>query len=142
MPPVPINYIAVLAAAAASIILGFVWYGALFGKQWRGLMGFTYEKMEELKARGVGTSYALMIIGALVMSYVLAHALIFASSYLNVSGATAGLVAGFWNWLGFIAPVTIGTVIWEGKPWRLWLLNNAYQLLSLLLMGIILAVWP
>lgn len=42
----------------------------------------------------------------------------------------------------FIAPVTLGVVLWEGKPWKLWVLNNGYQLLSLLVMGVILAIWP
>jgi len=41
------------------------------------------------------------------MSYVLAHELIFASVYLKVSGVSAGLMCGFFNWLGFIAPVTL-----------------------------------
>lgn len=50
-------------------------------------------------------------------------------------------MVGFWNWLGFVAPVTLGGVLWEGKPWKLWGLNNGYQLLSLLVMGVILALW-
>ena len=93
------------------------------------------------KTKSMNQLYAMAFVGSLVMSYVLAHALVFASSYLNVSGTQAGLMAGFWNWLGFIAPVTLGSVLWEGKPWKLWVLNNSYQLLTLLLMGVILATW-
>lgn len=51
-------------------------------------------------------------------------------------------MAGFWNWLGFIAPVTLGVVLWEGKPWKLWVLHNAYYLLALLVMGVILGLSP
>jgi hypothetical protein len=58
-----------------------------------------------------------------------------------MSGMPAGLMCGFWNWLGFIAPVTLGTVLWEGKPWKLWALTNGYYLFSLLIMGVILAFW-
>ena len=141
MPVVPINYVAVLAAAVASMVLGSVWYGPLFGKQWMALSGKSMADMDAAKKKGMGKSYAFMFVGSLVMSYVLAHALVFASAYLKVSGVNAGLMAGFWNWLGFIAPVTLGVVLWDGKPWKLWILNNAFQLLSLLVMGVILAVW-
>lgn len=51
-------------------------------------------------------------------------------------------MAGFWNWLGFVAPVTLGAVLWEGKHWKLWFLNNGYYLVTLLLMGAVLALWP
>ncbi len=136
--PVPINYLAVLACAVASMVIGFVWYGPLFGKKWMKLSGINPESG---KKSGMSASYALMFVGSLVMAYVLAHALVFAATYLKASGVSAGLTAGFWNWLGFIAPVTLGSVLWEKKPWSLWILNNAYQLLTLLVMGIILSLW-
>lgn len=138
---VPINYLAVLAGAVASMTLGFVWYGPLFGKQWIALSGMTPEEMEAAKTKGMAKEYALTFVGSLAMSYVLAHAIVFASAYFSFGGVRAGLAAGFWNWLGFIAPVTLGTVLWERKPWKLWFLNNAYQLLTLLVMGTILALW-
>jgi len=138
---VPVNYFAVLLAAAVAIVLGFLWYGPLFGKTWMDLIGFSKEKMSKEQKGNMGKSYLLMTAGTLLMSYVLAHALVFASAYLSVEGFPAGIMTGFWNWLGFIAPVTLGSVLWEGKPWKLWVLNNGYQLLSFLLMGSVLAVW-
>ena len=150
--PVPINYLAVFGAAAASMVLGAIWYGPLFSTRWVELSGMTPETIAAAKAKGMGKSYALAAIGSLVMAYVLAHSFVFASSYLMLASSAigpgpnaaiaAGLMVGFWNWLGFIAPVTLGAVLWEGKPWKLWLLNNAYYLLSLLVMGMILALWP
>lgn len=138
---VPINHLAVLVAAVASMVLGALWYGPIFGKTWVTLSGFTKEKMAEAQAKGMGKSYAVTFVGSLLMSYVLAHAIIFAGAYFKMEGVGAGLMSGFWNWLGFIAPVTAGAVLWEGKPWRLWFLNNAFNLLSLLIMGVILALW-
>ncbi len=82
-----------------------------------------------------------MFVGSLLMAFVLAHALIFASNYLKIFDVSAGLTGAFWKWLGFIAPVTLGSVLWEGKSWKLWFLNNGYYLLSLIVMGVILAVW-
>ena len=138
---VPINYLAVLAAAIANMVIGSVWYGPLFGKQWLAWSGMTMEKMTETKKKGMGKSYALMFVGSLVMYYVLAHALVFASAYLNAAGPAAGAMAGFWNWLGFIAPVTLGMVLWDGKPWKLWVLTNGYQLVALVVGGVILGIW-
>lgn len=141
MSVVPINYLAVLLCGIASVVLGSLWYGPLFGKQWMALSGMTHEQIEQGKSKSMVKLYALAFIGSLVMAYVLAHALLFASAYFNAGGLSAGLMAGFWNWLGFIAPVTLGAVLWEGKPWKLWALNNGYQLLLLLIMGVILATW-
>ena len=137
MPQVPINYLAVLGAALASMALGALWYGPLFGKEWAKLAGVSLSGPKPK----MGKSYALMFVGALLMSYVLAHSLVFASAYLGASGPSAGIMVGVWNWLGFIAPVTLSSVLWEGKLWKLWFLNNGYYLILLAGMGIILSVW-
>ncbi len=134
MKAVPVNYLAVLVAALANYIIGAIWYSALFRKSWTKLMG-----MSEMKVSVA--SVIVGIVGALLMSYVLDHALIFANTYMGTSGVGAGLIVGALNWLGFIAPVTIGVVTYEKKPFSLWLINGGYWLVSLLVMGIILAVW-
>jgi len=133
--------LAVIAAALANMAIGFVWYGPLFGKTWMKLSGITPDKIDAAKASGMGKTYLLGLLGSLVMSYVLAHAVVFAASYFKMSGVSAGLMSGFWNWLGFIAPVTLGAVLWEGKSWSLWMLMNGYYAVSLLVMGAILSVW-
>jgi len=137
VPIVSVNYLAVLAAGIVSIVLGFLWFGPLFGKQWTSLMGFDKKKMEEAKKKGMGRTYAIMIIGTLVTSYVLAHFV----DYLDATNISGALQAAFWIWLGFIATVMLGSVLWEGKPWKLYFLNAAYWLVNLAVMAIILAVW-
>jgi hypothetical protein len=138
MKQVPINYLAVVAAALASMVIGFVWYGPLFGKTWMKLSGIAQGKRDPA---GMGKTYVLALVGSVVMSYVLAHSLVFASAYYGMGGVSAGLMSGFWNWLGFIAPVTLAAVLWEGKPWKLWVLTNGYYLVTLLVMGTMLSVW-
>ena len=138
---VPINYLAVIVSTFVCMGLGALWYGPLFGRQWETLMKFTPEDMAAAREKGMGKSYAAMGIGALLMSWVLAHAIIFASVYLAFYGALAGAAIGFLNWLGFIAPVTMGTVIWEGKSWRLWAIGSGYYLVTLVIIGMILAIW-
>lgn len=143
VPEVPVNYLAVLVAAIASMAIGSFWFSMKgFGKQWMELSGITPGTVDAAKTKGMQKTYAIAFVGSLVMSYVLAHALVFASAYTQTSGVSAGLMVGFWNWLGFVAPVTLGVVLWEGKPWKLWILSNAYYLITFLVMGLILVLWP
>lgn len=136
---VDINYLGVLLAAIANMVLGFLWYGPFFGKVWMKEMGFSKEKIGKMPASEMNKLYVMQAFGSLAMAFVLSHALEFASTYLGTTGIKAGIETGFWNWFGFIAPVTMGSVLWEGKSWKLWKLNNAYYLSALILMGIILS---
>ncbi len=140
---VDVNYLAVLACGVAAIVIGFLWYGPLFGKQWMKLAGIdkaTPEQMAEGKKK-MPMMAAIQFVGALIMAYGLAHSLIFASAYLNTSGVSAGLMAGFWSWLSFVAPVTVGMVLWEGRKWTYWFIVSGNWLVTLLVMGVILALW-
>lgn len=138
MPPVDINYLAVLVGGLVNMAVGAFWYSPKgFGKQWMALSGINPDKIDAAKAKGMQKLYMLAFIGALVMSYVFAHFIDFAEA----ATIAEGMQAGFWSWLGFIAPVTLSSVLWEGKPWKLYILNNAYYLVVLLIIGPILAVW-
>ncbi|MEK7201885.1 MAG: DUF1761 domain-containing protein [Patescibacteria group bacterium] len=135
---ITINYLAVVVSAIAAMVVGYLWYGPLFGRQWRHLMGVTKESMSQ---KFMTQTYTIMFISVLVMAGVLAHNLVFGSAFLNLSGVTAGIQVGFWNWLGFVVPVSLGTVLWERKPWKLWFINAGYYLVVMVKMGIILALW-
>ena len=138
---VPINYLAVLASAIVMMVLGYLWYGPIFGKMWTELAGLTPEKMAAAKAKGMTMSYVIQAIGALLTSFVLAHAIVFAGAYMQISGIAAGLEGAFWNWLGFVAPATVGMVLWEGKPWKYWFIVAGYYLVSMLVIGVLLGLW-
>lgn len=131
------NFLAVMVAGIAATVVGFLWYGPLFGKPWSKMMGFTPEKMDEAKKKGMGKAYAVNFIGALVMAYVLDRSI--AERFITSAGAAVTLA--FWIWIGFIAFVMYGAVVWEGRPVKLFLINSLYYLVSLSVMGIILAFW-
>ncbi|MGB3922110.1 MAG: DUF1761 domain-containing protein [Minisyncoccia bacterium] len=135
-----INYWAVLVAAVSSMAVGFLWYGLLFKKPWMAMMGYAPEVMSGMKM-AANKAYAIQFVASLVMAYVLSHVLVFATSYMNSSGWTSGASSGFWMWLGFVAPVSLGVVLWENKPWKLWYINASHYLVSLIVMGIILSLW-
>ena len=138
---VPVNYLAVVGGMAVMMVLGYVWYGPLFGKKWARLMGWSVEEMQSRMQKEMAKSYGIMALGAFLLSLVMSHSLIFAATYLGESGISAGLQTGFWNWLGFVVPVSIGTVLWDGKPWMLWFINAGYWLVGMCLVGILLALW-
>jgi uncharacterized membrane protein len=141
---IPINYLAVLAAAISNMAIGFLWFGPLFGNAWTSAMGWTESEMaagrEKMKKDGWKT-YALQALGALVMAYVVAHYFVFASTYTQTFGIVGGLMVGFWSWLGFVAPISLGVVLWDGKPWKLFFVQAGYYLAALLAMGVIIALW-
>ena len=143
----PINYLAVLGSAVAAIVLGFLWFGPLFGRAWMNSMGMNLEEekarmqSDPTMKRKMMRSYIIMALGALVMAFVFAHALLFAMTYLQSSGIAGGLQGAFWNWLGFVAPVSIGGVLWESKTWKWWFITAGYYLVSLGIMSVILVLW-
>ena len=133
-----VNYIAIIVAAAVNMGLGAFWYSMPgFGKQWIKLSGITKEDMEKAKKAGMSKSYAISTAGSLVMAYVLAIVLRLAQAHT----ISAGLLGGFWIWLGFVATVLLGSVLWENKSWNLYAINAGYYLVSLMIMGAILALW-
>lgn len=137
MPPVEINYLAVLVAATLNMALGAFWYSPMaFGKQWMELSGISQKDIDSGKKQ-MNSKYGIAFLGALVMAYVLAHII----DYAQAETVSQGIQTGFWVWLGFVATVTLGSILWEGKPTKLYVLNNAYQLVTLVISGTILAVW-
>lgn len=134
-----INYLAVLAAGVASMVLGFLWYGPFFGKPWAREMGWaamTPEQTAEMK-RKAGASYAINFIFALVTAYVFAHVLIAFGS----DSVSAALVGAAWTWLGFMLPLHAGKKLWMGKSWTLVWIDSGYSLVNLGLAGVILQLW-
>ncbi len=131
---VHINFLAVFIAALASYVIATIWYAVLFSKLWKKLTG-----IEDMKPSPV--KMVIVFVGSLVMSFVLYHNIVFGNSFFNISGVTGGLMGGFFGWLGFIAPVTLTNVMYEKRPWKLWILDNAFWLISLLVMGIIISIW-
>ena len=133
-------YLAVVIAAVAAQVLGFLWYGPLFGKKWMSLMKFTDKDMEKAKEKGMAKTYLMSFVASLVTAAVLSQLV---GPFLTVFGAYTGFSAltgaagGALVWLGFVATKSLSSVFWEGKSWKLYFLNTAYDLVNLLLMGAI-----
>jgi hypothetical protein len=132
-----LNFLAILVAGIANMVIGFVWYGPVFGKVWVKLMGFSDEYLKEAKAKGMVASYILAFVGALASSYIIAC---FLQIWLAFDYRDAFTVI-FWPWLGFIATSALSQVIWEGRPWKLYFLNTSYYLVAFYTQALILVYW-
>jgi hypothetical protein len=138
---IAINYVAVVVAAIASMAIGFVWYGPLFGKSWIALSGVTPDKMEEMKKKGMTKTYIIGLVMSFLTAFVLASNAVVWEKYMGFSGVTAAFNLAVWPWLGFVLPLLAGSVLWEGKPWKLYFLNIGYYLVAFLVISLILVYW-
>lgn len=136
MGEISINYWAVIAAAIANIAIGALWYGPVFGKYWKKLMGFTDDTMKAMPLRAWQA-----VVGGLVNSLVIAYVLLFFTVTWVAPTFGGALMAAFWIWLGFVATTQISSYLWEGKPLKLFLLNTVCSFLSYLVMASILVLW-
>lgn len=133
-----INYVTLIVAAVAAMVVGFVWYSeGVFGKTWMKLSGITKKDMKKAQKKGMGQTMLIAFIATLVTAYVLAYAV----KLMQATTYAAGAKVGFWAWLGFVAPVLLGSVLWERKPVKLFAINAAHWLVGVAIMGAILAVW-
>jgi Protein of unknown function (DUF1761) len=129
-----INYLALVVAAIARFLLGWLWYSPpLFGKTW---MSLTNCNSDEMKRR-----MPVLAPADLISNFVMAFVLVHAVHYAGAMNAGQGAAVGFFNWLGFIATVTLMLTLYEKRPVKLFWINSGFQLISLLIMGGIVAVW-
>jgi hypothetical protein len=131
----PINYPAVVVSAIVKFALGALWYSpALFANQWMQYTGVTQTMMNE-------SNMALIFGGSFVLYLVQAYILARVVHDTNSRAAKDGVQTGFLVWLGFMATLLMQGALYERKSIVLWAINAGYELLSLMVMGLILAVW-
>ena len=134
MQPVPMHVGPFVVAVLVKIVVGALWYSPLlFLKEWQRLSGVSDEAMKGGMAKGMAT----WIVGALLMTFVLAHAVFYAGAH----GVGTGAAVGFFNWLGFILVVQLDDWAAARRPFKLLAINAGSNLVALLIMGAILGGW-
>jgi hypothetical protein len=136
-----INYLSILVATVAAFMVGWLWYGPLFGKPWMALMGISPDHMNSPEMRG---QMWKVLVGGFVVTLVLVYVL---ANLMIVVGATdagigTALVFGFWMWLGFIATIMFNSVLYERRPLKLYIINASHYLVAVLVATLVLAWWP
>ena len=124
-----------IAAALAQVVIGFLWYGLLFGKTWQTLTGM--KKPAKITSE-IKRKMSVSIVAALIMSFVTAYIMkitLVQFPFVTYAGVT---FVSLLMWLGFVLPVTLSSVLWEGRKVKLFVLNSLYYLASLVIVSWIL----
>lgn len=123
------NWLAIIIAALANMVLGFLWYGTwAFGKSWITLSGHNMgEGMQQ------GPLYGLTAIAAVVQAITM-------SWFVGQTGAnsgSAGAIVGLYVGLGFVATAMFAEVLFAGRHPRLYAITAGYSVVAAILQGAI-----
>lgn len=130
-----INVWAVLVAGLASFIIGWLWYGPLFGKLWMELHGFTPEKLRE--GGGLPMPFIMIVNYVATALAALSIAMFIGAEATMSFGIFAGLmIAIFW-----IGTSRLNDVLYERQPFKLYLINLGYNVVIYVIMGAVLGAW-
>jgi uncharacterized protein DUF1761 len=129
-----INWLAVLVATVANGVLGFLWYGPIFGRIWVRAVGRSQEEMAQ-----AGPSIALSIFSGLIAAFALALILtVPPAADVNVGeGIRFGAIAG----IGFAVTSKVTSSAFEGTNSTVTLLFAFYQIVGYIIVGAILGAW-
>ena len=131
---VEINWLAVLFATVASMVVGSIWYAPpVFGAIWMRLAKIKKEDMEKAGWRPI----LISILTSAIMAFVLAHFTYLAYNFYgqDYSFFTSAVITAFWAWLGFIGLRFLTHDAYEGRPTGLTILNSAHELVTILAMA-------
>lgn len=131
---VPVNYLAVVLAAAAYFILGAVWYSPnMFGQRW---MKHEWGQPDDQKRLPTVIAY----IGELIISLIIAYILALFIEITRAREILEGIVIALWIWLGFIATTHFSAVLWARKTLKSFFIHAGFMLFGLLIMGALITI--
>jgi len=131
-----VNYLAVLAAALASFLVGGVWYGGIFAKAWVRLHGYGEEDTARF-AKSQARTFGLFAVGDLVTALVFALLM----QGLAEPGLTSALCLAGLLWLGISATNALMHAAAHHRPVTAYAIDVFYHLFSLLAIALVLGLW-
>lgn len=130
-------YPAIAAAGFAKFALGGVWYSLLFQKQWLAEQKLSPEEIAVARAEGGKSPLVITFLVGFVQVFALAVVLrAIKSDCVGCAVGTAGMLS-----VAFAA-VPIGiNYLFERRSLRFFAINAGYDLVGLMLAGLILGLW-
>jgi len=126
-----VSWLAILAAAFLTFVLGGLWYGPLFGKPWMRASGMTEERARQGNAPMIfGLSFVLQLLAAFSLDM-----------FIGEEGAGFGVFAGAMTGIFFVATAFGVVYLFEQRPLTHWVVNAGYHVVSFTMMGAILGAW-
>jgi hypothetical protein len=128
-----VNYLAVLVAAVAAFVLGWLWYSpVLFYKPWMRLRGLDPEAAMK-NAKMPGGKLVIEFARCFVLAFVIARLM----GLLGVTSWLIAIHAGFMLWIGFPLILLTGSVLWDNVPWKVAAIHAGDWLVKLLVIPLI-----
>lgn len=128
---IPVNYLAVVMAAAAGFLLGWGWY-AFFGNTWMKALGKKEADMTPAAMPLIITAVAL-----LVMAWMLAGLM----AHLGQVTPRGGIITAFFVWLGFVVTTTGVNQAFQGLKPIVTAIDTGHWLAVLAVMGAIIGAF-
>ena len=82
-------------------------------------------------------SLGLTFVVSLITAYILAHVTFLSNNFFHNSFMQDALTTAFWLWLGFTAARFVTHDLFEGRPWKLTLMNATHELITVVVMALI-----
>jgi hypothetical protein len=125
------NYLGVVAAAAAAFVASGLWYSPL-------LLGNQYVRVRGADAGVMAPGEILVeLVRTLVVAYVFARFVML----LGVRDWKRALRVGLWVWIGFPTMILLGSVAHENVPLPLAAIHAGDWLVKSLIMAIVPSLW-
>ena len=135
MEKLKINHAAVWVSIVLLHVLGFLWYGPIFGEKWMSLVGLD---MATIEANPPGTGvWITNFVSTVVPVYVLAWLFTKLDVSSALQGAGIGLLIGF----SFVHLSDMTGDMFARQPYALSWITGGFSMVSLALTGLILGAW-
>ena len=132
-----VNYLAVLVAAVAVFVLGWLWYSPLlFYKPWMRLRG-----MDPVAAMAGAKMPGGKLLVELVRCFILAYVITRFAALLGIASLFGAVHFGLMLWIGFPVIILAGSVLWENTPVKVAAIHAGDWLVKLLVIPIIVTLW-
>jgi Protein of unknown function (DUF1761) len=132
---IDINLWAVLGAAVAAMVVGWLWFGLLFRSAWTRLA-----QLADRPAAKDAVQYPIALVVNLLGAFVLAYI----SSASQIANQTTLLEAALYSavfvWLAFSAGRALITTTFESRSVKLLLVNSGHDLAVILTMALVIGL--
>ena len=161
------NYNVLFLVALVPMIIGFVWYGPLFGNAWMKEMGFTKESLAGTNmVKTLIISYVFSLFIAFFLMFVVIHqsgvystlagepgfnekageGFAFFQDFMNIYGDRFrtfghGALHGVITSIAFVLPILSILALFEKKTFKYVAINAGYWMVTLAIMGGVVCQW-
>lgn len=122
------HWLPILGCILLAYVVGTLWHGPIFGKQWMKYCGMKQPKPEDIK-------FSMMLPGIIASFFhMLAMTTVMGRTFelVAIANVWQALLIAFVLWLAFTALAYANSYAWEGKPFGYWCISAGYYLVMML----------